>query len=70
MILDGSGEGTFDVAEEVAFEQLLGKAGATDRNERFIPEMAGGVNRARGDAFAGAAGAKDKDAGTGLGGAE
>ena len=54
-ILIGRGKGAFFMAEELAFEQVLGDRAAVDRNERFVLARAGLVDRLGDQPLAGAA---------------
>jgi len=47
MVAHGAGESAFDMAEEVAFEQLFGEAWTTDGDERFVGQMTLLVDGAR-----------------------
>ena len=60
MIPDRAGEGSLDVAEEFAFEQFFGKAGATDGHERFVRQVTLLMDGAGDDALARAAFAEDE----------
>ncbi len=67
VLANRAGEGALHVAEQFAFQQVLGHGAAIDRDERPIAARAGLVNRARQQLFAGAAFAGDHDAGIGAG---
>ena len=57
----GAGERALHVAEELALDQLPGKRRAVERHERAVPAPALGVDRARGELFAGPALAGHED---------
>ena len=61
LVLVGSGECAFDVSEEFAFEQRLGKCAAVDRDEAFGRARRAGVDGAGYQFFSGAAFAVDQD---------
>ncbi len=51
--LKGSGEGTFLMAEKLAFQQVLGKRASVDGDELFVGAIAQGVNGPGGEFLAG-----------------
>lgn len=57
----GAGEGAFDMAEELAFEQGFGEGAAIDFDEGLGRAGAEGVDGGGGEFLAGAAGAEDED---------
>src|SRR5262249_58234917 len=65
LLSDSSGERSFLVTEEFAFEQRLGQSRAVDRDERRVRASAVLVNSARGQLLARAALAENQDSGTG-----
>ena len=66
--LDGrAGERAFLVAEQFAFQKLLGNGGAIDREERLLAAVAVMINRAGDEFLAGAAFAGDERGGVGAG---
>ena len=60
LLRGGAGERAFDVAEQFGFEQLFGKGGAVDGDERFVVPLAVGVDQPGGNFLAGAAFAFDQ----------
>src|SRR5262249_45102492 len=64
---DGPGEGAPLVAEELRFEELLGKRGTVDRDERLSGARGAVVDEPGDDLLAGAGLARDEDRGLGRG---
>ena len=63
--LVGAGEGAFGVAEDFGFEEWFGDRGAVDGDEAGVVAVAGLVEGAGDELFAGAALADDQDGGGG-----
>ena len=55
LVLVGAGEGAFDVAEQFAFEQSLGKRATVDGDERLAGSGRTGMHGAGDEFFAGSA---------------
>ena len=66
-LADGAGEGAFFVAEEFAFQEVLGDGGAIDADVIVLAAAAQAVERAGDQFLAGAAFAQDQDGGVGGG---
>src|SRR5271168_5313523 len=67
LVLVGSGEGAFDIAEEFAFEQGFGEGPAVDRDKGFAGPRRAGMDGAGDELFAGPALAVDQDRAAGGG---
>ncbi len=70
LAVDGSGKGTFFVAEEFAFEEAFAEDGAVEGEEGAFGTIAGAMDGLGDDLFAGTAFAEDEDGGFGGGGAK